>query len=461
MDVVMLSRIQFALTSGFHYIYPPLSIGLGLMLVIFEGIYLKTKDQLYKDITKFWVKIFALTFALGVATGLVQLFGFGTNWAQYSRFVGDVFGSALGAEGVFAFFLEAGFLGVMLFGWDRVGPKMHYFSTICVAAGAHFSAIWIVVANSWMQTPAGFKIVGEGMKAKAVVTDFWAMIFNPSSVDRLTHVILGCWLAGIFLIVSVGAYYRLQNKHQNFTHETLRIGLWAAAIVLVLQLISADITARGVAFNQPAKLAAMEGIYQTQKATPLTLFGWVDTTNQTVKGLQIPGMLSFLVYRNMETPITGFDQIPPDEHPPVSVVFQTYHLMIVMWGLMALVTIAGLYYWKKNKLDNTKWILWPLIISVIFPQIANQAGWMTAEIGRQPWIVWKLLRTVHGVSPTINAQQVMMSIIMFIVIYTLLFILFLFLLDRKIKHGPIEEEEGLVVAEPLYRNVFEKKGRKK
>jgi cytochrome d ubiquinol oxidase subunit I len=454
MDVVMLSRIQFALTSGFHYIYPPLSIGLGVMLVIFEGIYLRTKNPLYKDITKFWVKIFALTFALGVATGLVQLFGFGTNWAQYSRFVGDVFGSALGAEGVFAFFLEAGFLGVMLFGWDKVGPKMHYFSTICVAAGAHFSAIWIVVANSWMQTPTGFKIVGEGLKAKAVVTDFWAMIFNPSSVDRLTHVILGCWLSGIFLVLSISAYYFLKKRHLDFAQETMKIGLWSAAVVLILQLISADITARGVAFNQPSKLAAMEGIYQTQKATPLTLIGWVDTANRTVKGIQIPGLLSFLVYRDFETPIIGFDQIPTDERPPIPIVFQTYHIMILMWGLMALVTIAGFYQWKKKKLKKAKWVLWSLIFSVGFPQIANQTGWMTAEIGRQPWIVWKLMRTTHGVSPSITAPQVMMSILMFIVIYTLLFALFIFLLDRKIKHGPVEEEEGPGEKELVYRDVY-------
>ena len=223
MDVVMLSRIQFALTSGFHYIYPPLSIGIGLMLVIFEGIYLKTKSPLYKEIAKFWVKVFALTFALGVATGVVQLFGFGTNWARYSRYVGDVFGSALGAEGIFAFFLESGFLGVMLFGWERCSAKMHYFSTVCVALGAHSSAVWIVVANSWMQTPAGFKIVGEGVDAKAVVTDFWQMVLNPSSIDRLIHVVLGCWLAGIFLIMSVSAYYLLKKKHAAFSKVTMKI----------------------------------------------------------------------------------------------------------------------------------------------------------------------------------------------------------------------------------------------
>jgi cytochrome d ubiquinol oxidase subunit I len=452
MDVVMLSRIQFALTSGFHYIYPPLSIGLGILLVIFEGMYLKTKKKIYKDITKFWVKVFALTFALGVATGLVQLFGFGTNWAQYSRFVGDVFGSALGAEGVFAFFLEGGFLGVMLFGWDKVKPKTHYISTICVAAGAHFSAIWIVVANSWMQTPVGFKIVGEGAKAKAIVTDFWAMVFNPSSVDRLTHVILGCWLSGIFLVLSITAYYYLKKQHLAFARETMKIGLWSAAVVLVLQLISADSTSRGVAFNQPSKLAAMEGIYQTEKATPLTLFGWVDSKSESVKGVQIPGLLSFLVHRNFETPVAGFDQVPADERPPVGVVFQTFHIMIMMWGLMAIVTLVALYLWWKKRLEKTKWVLWALIISVIFPQIANQTGWMTAEIGRQPWVVWKLLRTTQGVSPSITVHQVWMSIIMFIVIYTLLFILFIFLLDRKIKHGPVDDEEL------VYRDVLQQEG---
>jgi cytochrome d ubiquinol oxidase subunit I len=455
MDVVLLSRIQFALTSAFHYIYPPMSIGIGLMLVIFEGLYLKTKKPLYKEITQFWVKIFALTFALGVATGLVQLFGFGTNWARYSRFVGDVFGSALGAEGIFAFFLEAGFLGIMLFGWDRVSAKMHYFSTCCVCLGAHFSAVWIVIANSWMQTPTGFKIVGKGAQAKAVVTDFWAMIFNPSALDRLTHVILGCWLTGIFFVLSVSAYYFLKKRHLEFSQATMKIGLGMAAIVLVLQLISADSTARGVALHQPSKLAAMEGIYQTKARAPLAIFGWVDEESQTVKGLKIPGMLSFLTYRDFEMPVKGFDQIPLDERPPIGIVFQTYHLMIAMWALMALVTMIGLYLWKKNKLAKKKWALWALIISVGFPQIANQTGWMTAEIGRQPWIVYGLLKTYEGVSPTIVSSQVVMSILLFIVIYILLFILFMFLLDRKIKHGPVDEEEAIHAEDVTpYRNLF-------
>lgn len=448
-DAVLLSRIQFAVNIGFHYIYPPMSIGLGLMLVIMEGMYMKTKNPLYKQMTKFWVKVFALTFAIGVATGLVQLFAFGTNWARYSRYVGDVFGSALAAEGVFAFFLEAGFLGVMLFGWDRVKPAIHYFSTICVAAGAHFSALWIVVANSWMQTPAGHTIVGEGSQARAVVTDFWAMIFNPSSIDRVVHVVLGCWLTGIFLVISVSAYYILKKKFLEFAKTTMKIGLIASAIGLVLQLISADSSSQIVAKHQPPKLAAMEGVYTTEPSTPFSLIGWIDTETRTFKGIRVPGALSFLVHKDFTTPVTGLDQIPEDEWPRVNTVFQAFHLMVYMWFAMAFVTVLGIYYFWKKKLQHKRWLLWSMVISVVFPQIANQVGWIVAELGRQPWIVWGLLRTSQGTSLSVNANQIVGSLTMFVVIYLLLFFLFLFLLDRKIKNGPEEATVG-----PLYRDVL-------
>lgn len=448
----MLSRLQFAFTSMFHYIYPPLSIGLGLMLVIMEGVYLKTKKPLYKQMAQFWAGIFSLTFALGVATGLVQVFGFGTNWASYSRYVGDVFGSALGAEGVFAFFLESGFLGLMLFGWNRVSARMHYFSTCMVALGAHFSSIWIVVANSWMQTPAGHKIVGEGAEARAMVTDFWEMVFNPSFLDRITHVVLGCWLAGIFLVLSISAYYYLKHKHLPFAKESMRIGLIAAAVVLVLQLFSAHATARGVAFNQPAKLAAMEGLYATEANAPLSIFGWVDEKNQTVHGLKIPSLLSFFVHGNPSAPVMGLNEVPADERPPVQVVYQTYHLMIWMWGLMVLATLFGIIYWKRDQLIHAKWALKLLVISVLFPMIANQVGWITAEVGRQPWIVYGLLKTPAGVSKSIVAAEVAWSLTMLVLIYALLLVLFLYLLDRKIKHGPVSEGEKSSEAAQVYRN---------
>lgn len=437
-DALVLARIQFALTSMFHYIFPPLSIGIGLFLVIIEGIYLKTKNPLYKEMTKFWVKVFSLTFALGVATGLVQVFGFGTNWATYSRFVGDVFGSALGAEGIFAFFLEAGFLGIMLFGWEKVSPKIHYLATILVTFGAHFSAVWIVAANSWMQTPQGHKVIEVGGVKKAVVTDFWAMILNPSSIDRIVHVILGCWLAGIFLILSITAYYHRKKLHADFVQQCLKIGLSLALGVLILQLVSGDSSAKGVAQNQPSKFAAMEGLYQTEEGSPISLFGWVNEKEEKFYGVKIPKLLSFLTYRNFTTPVTGLDQIPPSERPPINIVFQSYHLMVAMWGLMMIGTLLGLYAYFKKK--SAKWTYRFLILSVFFPQIANQVGWMTAEIGRQPWLVYGLMRTSEGVSPYVSAAQVTGSIWMFVTIYLLLFSLFIFLLNHKIQVGPEKED---------------------
>ncbi len=450
MDAVFLSRVQFALTSMFHYIYPPLSIGLGLMLVILEGTYLKTKNPLYKTATRFFTKIFALTFALGVATGIVQVFGFGTNWARYSQFVGDIFGSALAAEGIFAFFLEAGFLGIVLFGWERVSARIHFMSTCLVAAGAHFSAIWIVAANSWMQTPAGYEITGEGLKAKAHVTNFWEMLLNHSTVDRILHVVIGCWIAGVFLVLSISAYYYLKKKHLEMARISMKAGLIVAICALILQLFSGDSSANTVAKYQPAKLAAMEGVYKTVPSTPITVLGYVDTANETVRGLQIPGLLSFFVFHNFETPITGLDQIPKEDWPPVQVVFQSYHIMVAMWGIMFLLTVVSLFLWRRRRLENSPWVLRALVASVLCPQIANQVGWMTAEVGRQPWLVYGLLRTADGVSRRLNAGMVFGSILMFIVIYCFLFALFIFLLDRKIKHGPEGDEVGADNA-ALYR----------
>lgn len=441
MDVEILARLQFALTIMFHYIYPTLSIGLGLILVIIETCYMKTKDPLYKQMAKFWTKVFALTFAIGVATGIVMEFEFGTNWATYSRYVGDVFGSALAAEGVFAFFLESGFLAILLFGWDRVSPKVHFFSTIMVCLGAHFSAIWIVVANSWMQTPAGYKIVGEGLNAKAQITDFWEMVFNPSSMDRLIHVIIGCWLAGAFLVISISAYYLLQHKYLDFAKKSMKIGLTVAIIALCLQVVSGDSSAKGVAVNQPSKLASMEGLFHTQKSVGLSLFGIPNSETETLNyNIQIPGLLSFLSFGDFNAEIKGLDQVPRKDWPKVSVVFQTYRLMIIMWVLMLLSALAAVYLWRRQRLLKNKWALRALVLSVIYPQIANEAGWVTAEMGRYPWIVFGHLRISEGLSKTITANQVLGSIIMFSFVYLLLFILFIYILHEKIKHGPVDHE---------------------
>lgn len=446
MDVEILSRLQFAVTIAFHYIYPPLSIGLGVFMVITEGMYLKTKDKFYEQMTKFWVKVFALTFAIGVATGIVMEFEFGTNWATYSRFVGDVFGSALAAEGIFAFFLESGFLAVLVFGWDKVGPKMHFFSTLMVALGSMFSAIWIVVANSWMQTPAGYHIVGEGLNAHAEITDFWAMVFNPSSIDRLLHTISGCWLAGAFLVISVAAYYLLKDKHIRFAKSSIKIALVMALIASLFQLFTGHQSAVGVAKNQPAKLAAMEAVFDDQTNASLYLFGWVNEDNQEVKfGIAIPSMLSYLIGWDAKTKVTGLNSFPEDERPPVNIVFQAYHLMVAIGFILIAISVLGVFLWWKGTLFKHRWLLWIFVFSVLLPQIANQVGWITAEVGRQPWIVYGLMKTSEGLSKAVQAGQVWYSLIMFTLIYIGLFILFIYLLNNKIQHGP--EEADLIPSE--------------
>ncbi|MCB1212813.1 MAG: cytochrome ubiquinol oxidase subunit I [Chlamydiia bacterium] len=446
MDVETLARIQFALTVMFHYIYPPLSIGIGLILVIIEGIYLRTRDELYRRMAQFWTRIFALTFAIGVATGIVMEFEFGTNWATYSRFVGDVFGSALAAEGVFAFFLESGFLALLLFGWNRIGPKLHYFATVMVALGAHFSAIWIVVANSWMQTPAGYHIVGEGVGARAEIVSFWEMVFNPSAMTRLSHVIVGAWLAGAFLLISVSAYYLLKKRHPKTSREGIRIGLIVASVALILQAVTGHWSGRVVAEHQPAKLAAFEGLYKTQKGAPAYLFGSVDTKNETVTGVAIPKLLSYLAFEDFDAEVTGLDAFEKGDRPNVAWVFQTYHLMLYTWVIMVLAVLCGILCFRRGVLEQRPWLLGVLTLSVLLPQLGNQAGWVSAEMGRYPWIVYKLMRVPEGLSKTVVESQILGSLIMFTVIYFMLFLLFIYLLDHKIRVGPSEEGD----VEPIY-----------
>ncbi len=443
MDVEILSRLQFAFTIAFHYIYPPLSIGLGVALVVFEGMYLKTKDKHYEQLTKFWIRIFALIFGIGVATGIVMEFEFGTNWAAYSRYVGDIFGSALAAEGVFAFALESTFLGVLLFGWNKVSPRVHFFSTVMVTLGSMFSAIWIVVANSWQQTPAGFKIVGEGMTAKAEITDFWAMVFNPSSVDRIIHVWIGAFLAGTFLVLSVHAYYILKNRFVEQSKKAFGIILVIATISALAQLVTGHGSANGVAVNQPAKLASFEGHYDSLAVADMYLFGWVNDEKQTVTGVKIPKGLTFLIHQNFTTPVTGLNAFDKNDRPSmVNFVFQTYHLMIAIGMLLIGLTLFSMFLWWKGKLFNKRWLMIVFSFSVLLPQIANQVGWYSAEVGRQPWVVYGLLRTSDALSENVKAEQVLFSLILFAVVYVVLFSLFIYLLNKKIQHGLETSENG-------------------
>ena len=442
MDVEILARIQFAFTVGFHYIYPPLSIGLGFIMVIMESLYLKTGNKDYEILARFWTKIFALTFGIGVATGIVMEFEFGTNWATYSKYVGDVFGSALAAEGIFAFALESGFLGILLFGWNRVSSKVHLTATIGVFLGSMFSAVWIVVANSWQQTPAGYHIVGEGMKARAEITDFWAMVFNPSSVDRLIHTWQGAILAGAFMVLSVHAYYIRRNRYVEISKKAFKIALTVATIISLSQLLSGHSSADGVSKTQPAKLAAFEGHFEKSAPADLYLFGWVDKKNQKVTGLKISGGLSFLIDQKFDAPVTGLKAFPEEDRPgQLNAVFQFYHIMISIGILLIFLTLYASFLWWKGKLFDKKWLLWIFSFSVLLPQIANQVGWFSAEMGRQPWVVYGLLRTSKAFSLAVSANQVLFSLILFFMVYFVLFILFIYLLNKKIKHGPFDETD--------------------
>jgi cytochrome bd ubiquinol oxidase subunit I len=441
MDVVFLSRLQFAFTIMFHYLFPPLTIGLGVVMVFLEGMYLKTHDRQYEVAAKFWTRIFALHFALGVATGIVMEFEFGTNWARYSRFVGDVFGSALAAEGIFAFFLESGFLAVLVFGWDRVSPRMHFFSTVMVSLGSIFSAIWIVVALSWQQTPAGFvireRLIEGELTTRAEITSFWEVVFNPSAMDRLAHTLIGAFILGGFFVMSITAYYILKGRHLDFARKSFAAGLVLATVASLGALITGDRQANIVARLQPAKLAAFEGLFETPEGgAPFHIFGIPDTQERRMRyPLAVPGMLSFLVHRDFTTPVDGLDKFEPDI-PPVAIPFYSFHIMIGLGMFFIVLTLYALLLLRRGTLFEKRWLLWVFVFAVLGPFIANELGWVAAEVGRQPWIVYNLMRTSEGHSEAVNASQVLGSIIMFALIYSTLFALWIYLLNDKIQKGP-------------------------
>ncbi|MCB9113886.1 MAG: cytochrome ubiquinol oxidase subunit I [Caldilinea sp.] len=465
MDQLLLSRVQFALTASFHFIYPPLSIGLGLLLVIIGINYLRTRDPKWRQLSFFWIKVYGLVFAVGVATGIVQEFEFGTNWPEYSRFVGNIFGSLLAAEGVFAFFLEGGFLGLMLFGGNRLGPRMWLLATFLVAFGAHFSALWIIMANSWMQTPAGYEIQQTPLGAQAFMTSFAATVFTPSFIPRFLHTIVASWMTGAALMLSVGAWFLLRHKHEELGKATIRVALPVFVIFSILQVpLFGARQAENVVEHQPVKLAAMEGVWEDIACAPMTIVGWVDVSNQTTYGIKIPCLLSFLALGDINATVQGLNSFPSDEWPPINLTFQSYHVMINLgMAFIGIGLLAALFFFWGRRLWTNKFILWLLVLTVFLTETATIVGWWTAEFGRQPWIVWGLLRTVDGGSPVLLGYQVLLSNGMFVVLYTILFVLFIYLLNEKIQHGPdpLEEmEERPVTALPdTFRDIFRRRAR--
>ncbi len=436
-DVVLLSRLQFALTIMFHYLFPPLTIGMGWLMVVYEGIYLRTGNQVYEDITRFLTKLFAVSFALGVASGIVMEFQFGTNWATYSRYVGDVFGSPLAAEGIFAFFLESGFLAVLVFGWDRVSKKMHFFSTLMVAVGSTFSAVWIIVANSWQQTPTGYHIVGEGDAARAEILDFWAVVFNPSTVDRLVHTVVGALILGAFFVMSVAAYYILRERHLEHAKTMFSVALIFGVVAALAAPLTGHSSAQVVAEHQPAKLAAFEGLFETPEGgAGLSLIGWPDAEAGTTHfEVSVPGLLSFLVHGDFSTEVPGLDRVPREEWPPVFLSYMAYHIMIGLGMAFVVLMLVALYFRWRGTLFEKRWLMWVFVFAVIGPFVSNELGWVAAEVGRQPWIVYGMLKTSDAVSKAVSGPEVAASMVMFGVIYALLFFVWIYVLDSKIKHG--------------------------
>lgn len=459
-DVAFLSRVQFALVVFVHFVFVPLSIGIGLIMAINETRYYRSCNPKDEAATRFWVKIFTTTFAVGVATGITMEFSFGTNWADYSRFVGDIFGAPLAAEALLAFFLESVFLGIVIFGRKKVSPKFYLVSAWLVFFGSCLSALWILIANSWMQTPAGAELVADG--SKAVITDFFAAAFNPSTLPRYTHTVLAALALGSFVAIAMSAWYMHKNKHEHFAQKTMKVGVVAAVIATGCLLVSAHSAAVVVAEEQPSKIAMMEGHYETG-TLPLYAVGWVDEEAQeTAAPIALPGFTSFLASGDFNKEYPGLNQIVAEndeiEHSdlPVNLVFQSYHLMVALFGVIVLVLIlAAIAAFKKgSKLGSKKWVQWILILSPLAPFIAIQSGWSTAEFGRQPYVVYPSVSGPDGVSlltneaasQSVTPPELMITIALFAVVYLLLLVAWVRLIGKAVKEGPVLESEKATVA---------------
>lgn len=459
-DVAFLSRVQFALVVFVHFVFVPLSIGIGLIMAINETRYYRSRNPKDEAATRFWVKIFTTTFAVGVATGITMEFSFGTNWADYSRFVGDIFGAPLAAEALLAFFLESVFLGIVIFGRKKVSPKFYLVSAWLVFFGSCLSALWILIANSWMQTPAGAELVADG--SKAVITDFFAAAFNPSTLPRYTHTVLAALALGSFVAIAMSAWYMHKNKHEHFAQKTMKVGVVAAVIATGCLLVSAHSAAVVVAEEQPSKIAMMEGHYETG-TLPLYAVGWVDEEAQeTAAPIALPGFTSFLASGDFNKEYPGLNQIVAEndeiEHSdlPVNLVFQSYHLMVALFGVIVLVLIlAAIAAFKKgSNLGSKKWVQWILILSPLAPFIAIQSGWSTAEFGRQPYVVYPSVSGPDGVSlltneaasQSVTAPELMITIALFAVVYLLLLVAWVRFIGKAVKEGPVLESEKAAVA---------------
>jgi len=436
MDAFLIHRLQFAFTIMFHYLFPQLTMGLALLIVIIKIQAYRKNDETLNRSARFWAKIFALNFAIGVVTGIPMEFQFGTNWARFSAFAGGIIGQTLAMEGLFAFFLESTFLGLFLFGEKKLGPKLHLASAVLVFTGSWISGFFIIATNSWMQNPVGInKLPGGGIE----LASLGDMLTNPWLFWQYLHNMSGAVITACFVMCSVGAYYILSGKHSEYGKRFIKIGVIAGVIVSIFQAFpSGDGEGKNVAVYQPVKLAAMEGLFETEHGAGLTIIGQPDMEKLKLDNpIIIPNMLSFLTYNRWKAEVKGLNEYPREMWPDnIPLLYYSYHIMIGLGTIFIALMVTGIFLLWKKKLFNSRWYLWLLMLSFPFPYIANTAGWMTAELGRQPWLIYGILKTADGTSANISSGNALFTLLGFSGLYLLLGLLFILLVLKEINHGP-------------------------
>lgn len=432
MDVVMLSRLQFFATTAFHFLFVPLTLGLSWIVAYMETQYVRTGDETYLAMTKFWGKIFLINFAVGLVTGITLEFQFGTNWSGYSAYVGDIFGSLLAIEATAAFFLESTFIGVWIFGWQKLSKKAHASVAWLIAIGSNLSAVWILIANSWMQHPVGYTI----RNGRAELTDFFAVITQKFAMLQVIHVLSSALLLAGFLIMGISAYHLLKKQHVDFFSRSFRIGLVCGLVASLVVAVEGDFHAKDVTEKQPVKLAAMESLWETTRQAPIYLFAIPDEESgrNAVELLPIPGVLSFLGHGDFNAEVKGLNAFPRDERPPVLPVFLAFRGMVALGSYFILITLYGML--RRNKLLESPLLLKAMLFSIPLPYIAIQLGWIVTELGRQPWIVWGMMRTSEAASPIV-AGQVITTLVGFTLVYSLLGFAAYYLIIKHAKQGPV------------------------
>jgi cytochrome d ubiquinol oxidase subunit I len=437
-DALLIDRLQFAFTIMYHYLFPQLTMGLGLLIVILKGIALRTKNERYDESARFWAKIFAINFAVGVVTGIPMEFQFGTNWAKFSTFAGGVIGQTLAMEGVFAFFLESSFLGLFLFGEKRLGPKGHFAAALMVFIGAWISGYFIIATNAWMQHPVAYAVASNGTLH---VNDYWGLLFNPWIGWQYTHNMIGAVVTAAFVVSAVGAYYVLAQRDAEHARIFLRIGVITGVIAsLLLAFPTGDSQVKNIYAHQPATFAGMEGLFETKEGAELMLIGQPDMEKLRIDNpLYVPRLLSFMTHYRWTAEVKGLQAFPRDQWPTnIPLLYYSYHIMVGLGTIfIAVMLLSAFLLWRK-RLFETRWALWILMLAFPFPYIANTAGWVAAELGRQPWLVYGLLKTIDGASPTVSAGNGLFTLIGFLGMYFVIGVLFLMLVIRKINQGPAQ-----------------------